>query len=199
MNVTVSVGFYSPKSQGSVLPGTIQGGIRITAHGNEVTKFVGQNDMNAESSNGLDRTWYDYQGNELSAGTHDFKGSYIEAVLSVLAEKLRELKAGTVERFEQVTVDLVDSPHVLVLSYLDSSHETVRVAFQNEQIGRKGDPVTDAAVGYPVSLEELCEEVARCLREYVEYASRSGFDPDDWESLKELEADAAKLGGSVEL
>lgn len=116
MSVTVLIGFKSSNSRGSVLPGTIQGGIRITAHGTEVTKFVGQNDLNARSSNGLDRTWYDYRGDELSAGTHDFKGSYLEAILSVLAEKLRELKAGTVDRFEQVTVDLVDSTHALVLS-----------------------------------------------------------------------------------
>lgn len=199
MSVTVSIGFKSPESQGSVLPGTIQGGIRITAHESEVTEFTAQNELNDESQRNSDQAWwYDYRGDELRASRFDFKGRYLEAILSVLAEKVRNLKTGEVGRFEQVTVDLVDSTHMLVFSYLDSTHDEIRIAFQNKRIGEKNGPAIDAAVGYPVSSEELCQEVVGCLREYIEYARRSGFDPVEWESLRELASDANELEKLVE-
>lgn len=195
MSVTISIGFKESNSQGSVLPGTIQGGIRVAVQEEELTALTCQSEMNKEKSQTRPHHtwWYDYQGNDLSAGKYDFKGDYIEAMLSVLVHVLEELGTGEINRHEEMTVDLPKSDYVLVLSYIDSTHEFLRMAFQGDQAGKKNSPRLKAAVGYPVPFDGLCRETARCLREYVEYARRSGFNPDEWESLREFESDAERL------
>lgn len=195
MDITVSIGFEKPRSQGSVLPSTIQGGVRVEVQGNELTRAVGQSDTTDEKSNRLTEptVWYDYQGNEHATGKWAFKGGYIEAILSSLAEVVKDLGAGTVGRHEQRTVELVKSDYVLIFSYIDSQHDVLRMAFQNGRVGESDNPTVEGAVGYPVPFDGLCREIARCLREYVEYARRSDFDPDDWESLDEFETDAERL------
>lgn len=194
MSITICLGFINPESPGSVLSTTIPGGIKIKENGNEVTELVSQKRSADIAQNDSVKTyWYDYQGNEVNGGEVEFKGRYIETILGCLADELNQLKIGEVSRFEQVVIPLVDSSHVLVLSYLNSDHDTIRIAFQTERVGQEDEATTDAAVGYPISLDEFCNEAAKSIREYIEYARRSGFEPDEWESLEELDKKADEL------
>lgn len=201
MTVTVTVAFRDAQPSDDQLSQTNIGGLRIEIDGVEVTEYTDQKAINKEVAADPELNpvrWYDYTGQPLDAGQWDFKGFYVEDALGGFIGTLRRMKKGGVERFEQVEVDLPDTSDVIVLSYLDGRHDVIRVAFQNrlETLGQPGVPTVDASVGYAVELDDLIREVARCGREYVEYAV--GQHEEEWQSLRELRIKADELEDLVD-
>ncbi|WP_410765613.1 hypothetical protein [Haloferax sp. DFSO60] len=172
-DVSVSIAFDDPADKAMIM--TIAGGIRIEVGGVELTRQVGQaaysRQANEEEPN--ETWWYEYTGQPLDADVIDYKGTVMLFVtISGFAENVLELARGSAERFDQLVSEVGDSPHRLVVSYLDGKHDLVRVAYQSsyyEVGGHRTSPV-ESSVGYAVSLPELCREVARCLNEFREYA-----------------------------
>lgn len=196
MELTVSIAYNQSQSE-AVLPTTISGGVRIEADEVEVTEIASQKNLNAQAECDYpnETWWFDYQGEALDAGRYEYKGDSVVGVLSPLVENLIKIQEGEIGRFEEVTSEVGRGEYVLVFSYIDDTHELVRVAFQNydERTGDSGDATIDASIGYAVELDDFCREVAQCTREFIDYAERSGFMLSDWELLRGFQSSAEEL------
>ena len=200
MSSSVQIAFDEPAGNEMVM--TIGGGIRIEADGVEVTRLTDQDSYNDELvKDDPDRIWwYDYTGQPLDAKPEDFKGElFLKVTIGMFAENVLELARGTADRYDQLASDIGDAPDVLVVSYLDKVyerlHERVRVAYQPRQgvVGTKHNPTVEAAVGYAVPLDDLCLEVAQCLREFCDYAERTATDAESNPALDRYRDNADEL------
>ncbi|KAB1192383.1 hypothetical protein GJR96_02570 [Haloferax sp. MBLA0076] len=195
-DVSVSIAFDDPADKAMIM--TIAGGIRIEVDGVELTRLVNQAEYNRKvNEEEPDETWwYDYTGEALDAGNIDYKGTVMLFItLSFFAENVLELARGSAERFDQLVSEVGDSPHRLVVSYLDGQHGLVRVAYQSYgfSVGKNLRPVVQSSVGYAVSLPQLCGEVARCLNEFKGYADAHAPDADSNSWYRERVAIADEL------
>lgn len=183
MSVSVKIAFAEPVAD-AVLPSTIPGGIRIEVDGTELTRNVNQTSYNMEADQEQSNTtwWYDFEGQPLDAYRYDYKGWVsVESTFISFSNNILQLKCNDIGRYEQLNSPVVDVAKILVLSYIDSEHELVRLAYQPTvgPVGADFSAPIDSAVGYAVPLNELCLEVARCLREFVDYATSGDFDHSD--------------------
>lgn len=196
MRATISIAFDQSTSR-AVLPTTISGGIRIEVGKRELTRIKSQDklDNQAKCDYPNETWWFDSQGEALDAGRYEFKGDSAVGILSPLLENLIKIQEGEITRFEEIASEIDRGAYVLVFSYIDDTHELVRVAFQNygERTGDAGDATVSASTGYAVGLDEFCREVARCVREFVEYADRSGFTRSEWDLIAGLQSSAEEL------
>lgn len=178
-DVSVSIAFDEAAYESMMM--TIPGGIRVEIGDIEVTRDTSQESGNTRASEERPNEiwWYDHVGQPLDAGALDYKGGFsIYVTISGFAENVLKLARGSPGRFDQLVSDIGDTPTRLVLSYLDGSHDLVRVAYQDLQraAGTDHNPTVRSAVGYAVSLSALCGEVARCLNEFVEYVEAHSLD-----------------------
>ena len=196
MSSSVQIAFDEPAGNEMVM--TIGGGIRIEVDGVEVTRRTDQDAYNEElAGDDPNRTWwYDYTGQPLDAKPDDYKGElFLIVTIGLFAENVLKLAKSTADRFDQLTSDIGDAPTDLVVSYIDSEHEYVRIAYQPNMgdagVGR--NPTVEAAVGYAVPLDDLCLEVAQCLREFREYAERTATDAESNPLLDQYREDIDEL------
>jgi hypothetical protein len=196
MSVSVKIAFAGPVAD-AVLPSTIPGGIRIEVDGTELTRNVNQTnyDKEAETKHPDKTWWYDSGGQPLDAHKFEYKGHVsIETTIRSFADNVTKMELGGVGRYEQLRSPVSDVAKNLILSYIDDEHELIRLAYQDTtgRVDADFNAPIDSAVGYAVPLDELCLEMARCLHEFVDYATSGDFDRSDLR-FDEILDDAAEL------